>query len=214
MDHLGPTGSERHDFQKGVLTSVSHTDPVLFFNEWYREATEKKCAEPYAFTLSTVSRQGQPSSRIVYMRELLPDGIVFYTNYLSRKGEEILKNPKVSALFYWDCCERQVRIEGEAESISAVASDAYFASRPRMSQIGAWASRQSSSIEDRSALEERFAHFEEKFPSDVPRPPHWGGYRIQPHYVEFWQGRPGRLHDRICYQKEADHSWKIRRIAP
>lgn len=203
----------RYDFEKGKLDDFKHSNPLLLFNEWYQDAHEKNCADPHAVVLSTVSADGQPSSRIVYMRQLLEEGLIIYTNYLSRKGNEIDGNQKVSALFYWDCCERQVRIEGTAIKVESQISDDYFAARPRLSQIGAWASEQSSEIDNRASLEERVAFFEKKFPNEVPRPPHWGGYLIQPHFFEFWQGRVGRLHDRLCYQKQAD-SWKTYRIAP
>jgi len=212
-DHLDKTRNTRRDFDKDKLDGFIHEDPMLFFNEWYQDAHEKNAADPHAVVLSTVDKEGQPSSRIVYMRELLSEGFIIYTNYLSRKGSEILKNHKVAGLFYWDVLERQVRIEGEAEKIDALISDDYFASRPRISQIGAWASEQSSEIGDRLTLEERVKHFEEKYPNEVPRPPHWGGYLIKPQYFEFWQGRLGRLHDRLCYEKEGD-SWRKFRIAP
>lgn len=205
--------NDRYDFQKDKLEDFKHNDPLLFFQEWYQEAKEKDCADPHAVVISTVDETGQPSSRVVYMRDLLEEGIVIYTNYLSRKGSEITDNPKVSLLFYWDCCERQVRIEGIAEKVDPTLSDDYFANRPRISQIGAWASEQSSEIEDRATLEQRIKHFEEKYPNEVPRPPHWGGFLIQPQYFEFWQGRLGRLHDRLCYEKNGD-DWNKKRIAP
>lgn len=211
-DHLDKTRNHRTDFTKGNLDQVNHLDPFLFFNEWYREAHEKNCADPHAFVLATVLNN-QPSTRIVYMRELLEEGIIFYTNYLSKKGQHIDSNNQVAALFYWDCTERQVRIEGTVEKVAEIISDDYFASRPRLSQIGAWASEQSSEIEDRQTLDDRIKFFEEKFPTIVPRPPHWGGYLIKPNYFEFWQGRPSRLHDRIIYKAEGDN-WKIARIAP
>lgn len=213
-DHLDKTRNQRTDFIKGSLDQVTYHDPLLFFNEWYRDAHEKNCADPHALVLGTVSSDGQPSSRIVYMRELLEEGFVIYTNYLSRKGTETEANSKVSALFYWDCLERQVRVEGLIEKISAEMSDDYFASRPRISQIGAWASEQSKEIPDRATLEERVKFFEEKYPNQVPRPPHWGGYLIKPHYFEFWQGRLGRLHDRFCFEKQPDSTWRIYRISP
>ncbi|MFT4600200.1 MAG: pyridoxamine 5'-phosphate oxidase [Arenicella sp.] len=212
-DHIDKTKNDRHDFEKGKLNAFKYDDPMLFFNEWYQDAHEKNAADPHAVVLSTVDKDGQPSSRIVYMREILEEGFIIYTNYLSKKGGEILKNQKVAGLFYWDVLERQVRVEGEAEKIDPQISDDYFASRPRMSQIGAWASEQSSEIDSRSSLEERVKFFEDKYPNEVPRPPHWGGYLIKPQYFEFWQGRLGRLHDRLCYQKEAN-SWKQFRIAP
>jgi pyridoxamine 5'-phosphate oxidase len=204
---------DRYDFNKGKLEDFKHDDPMLFFSECYQEAREQGCADPHAVVISTVSESGQPSARMVYMRDLLSEGIIIYTNYLSRKGGEILKNPKVALLFYWDCCERQVRIEGTAEKVDSQLSDDYFAQRPRISQIGAWASEQSTEIDSRATLEERVRHFEAKYPDVVPRPPHWGGFLIKPHYFEFWQGRLGRLHDRLCYTKDGA-SWKKSRIAP
>ena len=204
---------KRYDFEKGKLGAFMHENPMLFFNEWYQDAHEKNCADPHAVVLSTVNEKGQPSSRIVYMRQILEEGFIIYTNYLSRKGGEIEGNHKVAGLFYWDCCERQVRVEGEAIKVDQQLSDDYFATRPRLSQIGAWASEQSSEIDSRKTLEDRVAIFEAKFPDVVPRPPHWGGYIVQPNYFEFWQGRLGRLHDRLCYQKEGT-SWKTFRIAP
>lgn len=205
--------TDRFDFNKGKLEGFKYDDPMLFFSEWYHEAQEKNCADPHAVVLSTVNASGQPSSRMVYMRELMSEGFVIYTNYLSKKGGEILKNHKVAALFYWDCCERQVRVEGEAVKVDQQLSDDYFASRPRISQIGAWASEQSSEIKDRSTLEERVRFFEEKYPKVVPRPPHWGGYIVQPTYMEFWQGRLGRLHDRLVYSKR-ENVWLKSRLAP
>jgi pyridoxamine 5'-phosphate oxidase len=212
-DHLDKTKNDRSDFLKGKLNDKVYHDPFLLFNSWYQEAFEKNCPDPHAVVLSTANAVGQPSSRIVYMRDLLQEGFIIYTNYLSRKGVEIDGNNKVSLLFYWDCTERQVRIEGEIEKIDPLISDDYFAARPRISQIGAWASEQSQSIKDRKFLEDRVAYFEEKFPDIVPRPPHWGGFIIKPNYFEFWQGRLGRLHDRICFDKNAE-DWKSYRIAP
>ncbi|MEO9531554.1 MAG: pyridoxamine 5'-phosphate oxidase [Crocinitomicaceae bacterium] len=212
-DHIDKTRNDRHDFEKGSLQDFKYENPLLFFNEWYQDAHEKNAADPHAVVLSTVDKTGQPSSRIVYMRELIEEGFIIYTNYLSRKGAEIGVNQKVAGLFYWDVLERQVRVEGEAVMVDAEISDAYFASRPRLSQIGAWASEQSSEIEARASLEERVAFFEKKFPNEVPRPPHWGGYLIVPTYFEFWQGRLGRLHDRLCYQLVED-KWRKFRIAP
>lgn len=212
-DHIDKTRNQRNDFTKGNLDDVKYRDPLLFFNEWYREAHEKNCADPHAFVLSTVSKSGMPSSRIVYMRDLLEEGIVFYTNYLSKKGEQTELNPQVAVLFYWDCTERQVRIEGTIEKVSEELSDDYFASRPRISQIGAWASEQSKEIPNRETLDERVRLFEEKFPDRVPRPPHWGGYLIKPQYFEFWQGRVGRLHDRFCFER-SENGWKIYRVSP
>lgn len=161
---------------------------------------------------TTASVEGFPASRVVYLRELVQEGFIIYTNYLSRKGTEVTENKNVALLFYWECLERQVRVEGVVEKVDPLISDDYFAGRPRISQIGAWASEQSSVIPDRKTLEDRVAFFEKKFPTTVPRPPHWGGFLIKPTYFEFWQGRLGRLHDRICFEKEND--WQSYRIAP
>ncbi len=207
------SGIERRDFGKGKLDQVPHPDPLKFLNQWYQSAREKGCADAHVMALSTVSIDGQPSSRIVYMRELLEEGIVFYTNYNSLKISEIAKNDRVSLLFYWDCIECQVRVQGTAARLPASVSDAYFADRPRLSQIGAWASEQSTEIKTREELETRVKFFEKKYPAVVPRPPHWGGMIVDPHYFEFWQGRPGRLHDRLCYRRESK-GWRIFRLAP
>ncbi|UKN02580.1 pyridoxamine 5'-phosphate oxidase [Paracrocinitomix mangrovi] len=203
----------RYDFNKGKLEDFPFEDPMLFFSSWYQDSIEQGCADPQAVAISTVNADGKPSSRMVYMRNLLEEGIVIYTNYLSRKGGQISQNHNVALLFHWDCAERQVRIEGVAEKVDDSISDEYFAGRPRISQIGAWASEQSSEIDNRATLEERVKFFEEKYPDVVPRPPHWGGYLIKPSYFEFWQGRLGRLHDRLCYQK-AEEGWRKFRIAP
>ncbi len=213
MDQANKKKIDRADFLKGKLEDVAYTDPLKLFSNWYQEAIEKNCADPHAVVFTTASIEGKPSSRIVYMRELLEEGVIIYTNYNSRKGTDIIENPNVALLFYWDCCERQVRLEGQVKKIDPLISDDYFAARPRISQIGAWASEQSAVIPNRASLEERVAFYEKKFPNEVPRPPHWGGLIVEPTYFEFWQGRLGRLHDRICYEKE-DNDWTNYRIAP
>lgn len=213
MKKINKKHIERSDFLKGELTEIAFNDPLKMFSVWYQEAHEKNCPDPHAVVFITSTLKGFPSSRIVYMRELLEEGFIIYTNYLSRKGTEISENPNAALLFYWDCCERQVRIEGTVEKIDPLISDDYFDARPRMSQIGAWASEQSQPIPDRQSLEDRVAFFEKKFPTKVPRPPHWGGLLVKPTYFEFWQGRLGRLHDRICYEKE-ESNWSSYRIAP
>jgi len=204
---------DRRDFDKGKLDGVGHSNPLLFLNECYQLAQKKNCADPHAIVLSTVASDGHPWSRIVYMRDLVDEGIIFYTNYNSFKSVQIDGNHKVAVLFYWDCIERQVRIQGTAHKVPAELSDTYFAARPRLSQIGAWASDQSSEIESRKILEERVAMFEKKYPDVIPRPPHWGGFIVKPSRFEFWQGRLGRLHDRICYEP-AENGWRIFRLAP
>lgn len=207
--------NDHKDFTKGSLDDqLKNVDPMLLFQQWYKEAYEKNCGEPHKMVVSTVNTNMQPSSRIVYMKEIIEEGFVFYTNYESQKGRELAANPKISALFYWDCLERQVRIEGKAIKIPPEMSDDYFASRPRGSQIGAWASRQSNIIESRAHLEQAYAEIEQKFDGQlVPRPPFWGGYVIEPTQLEFWQGRTSRLHDRICFTKK-DMDWHVTRKNP
>lgn len=207
---------DHSDFNKGSLDDrIKATDPMLLFQKWYKEAFERNCAEPNAMVLSTVNSEMQPSSRTVYMKELLEEGIVFYTNYESQKGREIIANSKVSVLFYWDCLERQVRINGLAEKAPEELADDYFASRPRDSQLGAWASAQSYAIKSREELEQAFEAVKTRFEGKtVPRPPFWGGFLIRPFYLEFWQGRPNRLHDRICFQSVNEDEWDVHRKNP
>lgn len=202
-----------HEFSNGHLKSFDGAHPYDLFNSWTKEAVSNDELEPNAFVLSTVSSEGQPSSRIVYLKDNIEGNLVFYTNYSSKKGQEIDENSKVSMLFFWPKSARQIRIEGTCRKVPVEISDAYFASRPRGSQIGAWASDQSNHLPNRETLEERVAEFEEKFPNEVPRPEHWGGYWIEPAQFEFWQGRPSRLHDRIVFQKE-DTNWNIERLNP
>lgn len=212
MDHLDKTRNDHSDFLQGELKDYL-SDPMLMFQKWYQAAHENQVASPHAMVISTVNSDGQPSSRVVYMKEVLEEGLIFYTNYQSKKGEDLLENKKISVLFFWQGTEQQIRIEGIVSKVDPLISDDYFASRPRISQIGAWASDQSSQINNRQTLEDRVTHFETKYPNKVPRPPHWGGYLIEPHYFEFWQGRLGRLHDRICYRKN-ESNYHIYRIAP
>lgn len=208
--------NDHSDFNKGSLDDqLKSVDPNKLFQKWYKEAFEKDCSEPHAMTIATVSADKAPSLRTVYMKDLIEEGLIFYTNYDSQKGREIAENPNVGVLFYWDCLERQVRIQGKAEKAPDFISDDYFNSRPRGSKLGAWASAQSSEIASREELEEKFAFYEKKFEnSDVPRPENWGGYLIKPMYFEFWQGRPSRLHDRICYTLSGNNNWKVKRINP
>lgn len=203
----------RHEFENGHLEGFEGLDPFQLFELWTTEAVETKEKEPNAFALSTVNASGQASSRIVYLKDIIDNQFVLYTNYNSRKGEEIIENSKVSMLFFWPDSLRQIRIEGVCSKVNPEISDKYFDSRPRGSQIGAWASNQSDELEDRSELESRVKEFEEKFPNKVPRPDHWGGYGIKPERFEFWQGRPSRLHDRIVFE-EKNQSWSIRRLNP
>lgn len=207
-------GSDRRQFeQNNLLENNTPNEPFTLFNTWLKEAIDQNLPEPYAMVLSTAV-QNQPSQRVVYLREMQHNQLVFYTNYLSRKGTEIDENAKASLLFFWAQAERQVRFEGVLKKADAQTSDAYFKSRPRNSQLGAWASEQSQVIDSRQTLEDRLRSFEEKFKDlEVPRPPFWGGYLFKTNYVEFWQGRPSRLHDRICYKQDGD-VWKKYRIAP
>lgn len=205
----------RHDFSKMSLDeSMVDRDPVKQFESWFRAAVEGKVNEPNAMALSTVDAENRPSSRILLLRNFDEDGFAFYTNYKSRKAQEVEKNNNASMLFFWPELERQVRIEGKLVKQSAEDSDRYFNSRPRESQLGAWTSPQSEIIADRKAIDDELELIIKKFEGKaVPRPEWWGGYALVPDRIEFWQGRPSRLHDRICYMKEKD-SWKIVRLAP
>lgn len=167
-----------------------------------------------SMTLATATRYGQPSARIVLLKAFDEAGFVFFTNYDSRKGNELEENARACLLFYWSPVWRQVRIEGPVERVSEEESDQYFCSRPLGSKIGAWASEQSSTLESRGALEKRFEEFDSKFGDNVPRPPHWGGYRVKPTVIEFWQGQENRLHDRLQYTLQDDGGWLIERLAP
>lgn len=212
-DFLEAIRNDHHNFDKGKLSDHFGDNPLNLFRNWYKEAFDSMQAEPHAMALSTVSEAGKPTSRIVYLKELAEDGFVFYTNYNSEKAKNLESNPNACILFFWNVLEREVRIEGIATKVSAELSDEYFASRPRGSQLGAWASYQSDVLEDRSELELRLIELAKKYPNEVPRPPHWGGFVIEPLKLEFWQGRPSRLHDRIVFEKEND-SWKIYRKNP
>jgi pyridoxamine 5'-phosphate oxidase len=189
-------------------------NPFIQFTKWYEGVLSSKLNEPASMMLSTADVNGNPSARIVLLKEIDDSGFVFYTNYGSRKGKDLKENPKAALTFFWDELLRQIRIEGRIEKINRETSKEYFSSRPRESQIGAWVSAQSSVIPNREILENKFDELEEKFGNEeIPLPHFWGGYRVIPNYFEFWQGRENRLHDRICYKKENDE-WKIFRIAP
>uniref|UniRef100_UPI0040489E71 pyridoxamine 5'-phosphate oxidase n=2 Tax=Algoriphagus sp. TaxID=1872435 RepID=UPI0040489E71 len=189
-------------------------NPLIQFKKWMAEAIKAEALEPNAMCLSTLGEDGFPNARIVLLKDL-DDGFVFFTNYQSRKGIELENYPKASLTFFWPEIERQVRVIGNVTKISTEQSDAYFLSRPYSSQLGAWASPQSQEISGREILDSLQTEVEKKFlESPITRPPHWGGYRLLPHRVEFWQGRPSRLHDRLCFDRAGTSDWKIRRLAP
>jgi pyridoxamine 5'-phosphate oxidase len=189
-------------------------DPCDQFARWFAEWQAAGPVEATAMTLSTVDGRGQPSARVVLLKGYDAAGFVFFTNYESRKAQELADGARAALLFYWDKLHRQVRIEGQVGRVSAAESDEYFATRPRGSQLGAWASPQSTALESRAELEARLREIEARFASaPVPRPPHWGGYRLQPARFEFWQGRESRLHDRIVYAR-AGGGWARSRLAP
>lgn len=202
---------ERHTLLRSDLCE----DPLDFFVQWLDDALGMEEIEPNAFSLGTLDPQGFPKSRIVLLKQVVQDGFIFYTNYTSSKGTEIALNNRVSMNFLWKKIQRQVCIIGNAYKIDADQSKAYFHSRPRGSQIGAWVSNQSELLEDRSVLEEKLGMYEEKFKDleTIPYPEHWGGYLIKPIRVEFWQGRPSRLHDRFVFTRQ-DHRWDIDRLSP
>jgi pyridoxamine 5'-phosphate oxidase len=201
--------------QKALVESEMETDPIRQFNIWWQDAIEAKIIEVNAMTLATASADGMPSARTVLMKGFSEKGFIFFTNYNSFKGEQLSENPKASLLFFWKELERQVRITGIVEKLSSEESNAYFQSRPRASQVGAVASPQSQVIESRQWLDEKYKEIDKQFENTtVQKPPHWGGYVVRPVIIEFWQGRPGRLHDRILYTLLEDASWKIERLAP
>jgi pyridoxamine 5'-phosphate oxidase len=208
--------SLRRDYSMSSLdTSDVNKNPIIQFNKWFSEAINAAVMEPNAMTLATVNEQGRPTSRVVLLKGVEQDQFVFYTNYQSRKGKELDHHAFCSLNFFWPELERQVRIEGTASRVSEEKSTQYFQSRPRGSQIGAWASPQSTPIASRALLEERVQRLEEKFKGQemLPKPHQWGGYAITPFMIEFWQGRPSRLHDRILYTL-VDGTWQIHRLAP
>jgi pyridoxamine 5'-phosphate oxidase len=200
----------------GLSESDLDPDPVRQFRRWLQQALDAGLAEPNAMTLATATRDGAPSARVVLLKGLDERGFTFFTSYHSRKARELDENPRASLLFYWVELARQVRVEGTAARVSDPEADAYFATRPRGNQLGAWASaRQSEVVPDRTHLEESLARHAEQFlDRPVPRPPYWGGYRLRPAVIEFWQGRASRLHDRLRYTFVGEGQWRIERLSP
>lgn len=212
-DFLKDLRNDHSDFDKAVLSDVMGTNPFVVFNQWLKNAADHACPEVNSCVISTVDDQGKPSARVVYLKEVLNDEFIFYTNYNSHKGQDLANNPHVSMLFFWPSLQQQVRIEGVAKKVASEMSDDYFQSRPRASKVGAWASNQSEELSSREELEERVHFFADKYKEEVPRPPHWGGYAIEATRVEFWQGRNSRLHDRFTFIKE-NNTWRIARLNP
>ena len=215
MSHKPDIAHIRKDYSRESLDKKDVArDPMAQFGRWFEEALHAGFAEPTAMTLATVDPDGRPSARIVLLKGFDAAGFVFFTNYESRKGLELAANPHAALLFHWVELERQVRIEGRVGKVTAEESDEYYRARPLGSRLGAWASPQSTVLPHREDLEERIAAFAARYGEDPPRPPQWGGYRLEPDALEFWQGRPSRLHDRIRYRREGMGVWRIDRLAP
>jgi len=207
----------REDYRSQSLSEAAiASHPLQQFDQWFSEALNAEVREPNAMTLATCTKEARPTARVVLLKAYDESGFVFYTNYNSRKGKELEDNPFAALVFCWLDLERQVRIEGRIEKLSNEASDQYFQSRPKGSQIGAWASPQSEVIADRSIIEMNVKELDKKYKSveALPRPSHWGGYLLIPNRIEFWQGRSSRLHDRLCYQVNDSGEWKVERLAP
>jgi pyridoxamine 5'-phosphate oxidase len=213
MDHVARLRKEYT--RAGLKESDAASGPIEQFRNWFDEALAADLHEPNAMTLATATPDGRPSARVVLLKGLDERGFVFYTSYEGRKGGELETNPYCALVFYWGELERQVRVEGRASRVSEEESDEYFGSRPRGSRLGAWASEQSRPVEGRGALEERLRGLEAEYEGrEVPRPPFWGGYQVEPEVIEFWQGRENRLHDRLVYRRSDNGEWGRERLQP
>ncbi len=206
---------QRVDYKIGELdTSQVDSNPLIQFAKWYEEFEAQSPKDPNAFVLATVDSEGHPRSRVLLLKGVDQGGFEFYSNYESDKGKQLAENPNASMCFFWSELERQIRVEGEVQKISVEESTAYFKSRPHGSQVGAWVSPQSRPIDSREFLETRAREYAAKYEGEVPKPEHWGGYRLIPNRIEFWQGRASRLHDRVLYEMDSSGKWNILRLAP
>ncbi len=208
----------RQEYALGALNETDvDPDPLRQFQRWLAEAIKAELPEPNALTLATADRTGRPFARVVLLKDCNADGLVFYTNYRSDKGQQLAENPHVALVFLWLELERQVRVEGTVSKVSAAESEAYFRTRPRENRLGALASRQSQLVADRQTLEAHYQQLAAQYPNeedDIPMPNQWGGYRVKPEMFEFWQGRHGRMHDRLRYQRQKDGGWRLERLEP